>query len=526
MSSLVLAGLIAVSPGCDVPSVGPLLASCYSRITGLYVDVFRKCSEFCCVKSQRECMINRTEDAQLYLDVYRKYYWVSRKIPCVQQGTTLRGSSPFVGGVGDGLDKCRLQPSRHFDVFEAYLALCSSGAGVSNNGSFVSRQGRNMQVRPRVNSSVGVRSASRKTSRRVLTSGSTADTNSIASPGTSDTYRDLGDCDRRCRYCGASFWGYELPTSNALGAMVFKNVISYNADFDVIIQHSDGPPQKKKHNDIRSDYLSGLYDAISQGERAGYKVGGRIILPMSFTGGSRHIADVVCRVFEQKIQALIAFHKEERIIRDVTGDPEGYNVVSELMMHGPCEAISLKAPCIKGDKCSKKFPKKFNQKTFFDENDHVYHQRRDITVSATRNEFQLDNSYVVPYNRNMLLAFRAHINVKYCGWKLHAKHWVYSVTTRNGRLHLRKRMGASKIDVISSCISKSTLWPSFKVFTLKHNMKLARPNISLEERSLVNSSVSWLLVVGDEKISELADEDPENTCWVHIPPAYCLTPDE
>ncbi|GKF14614.1 DNA helicase, partial [Tanacetum coccineum] len=123
---------------------------------------------------------------------------------------------------------------------------------------------------------------------------------------------------------------------------------------------------RKKHNDIRSDYLSGLYDAISRGERDGYEAGGRIILPMSFTGGPRYMyahyldalaicrklgnpqffitftcnvnwpeikrfmaqypeltaadkADVVCRVFEQNIQSLITFLKEERTFGNVTG---------------------------------------------------------------------------------------------------------------------------------------------------------------------------------------------------------------
>ncbi|GJX96034.1 putative reverse transcriptase domain-containing protein [Tanacetum coccineum] len=47
--------------------------------------------------------------------------------------------------------------------------------------------------------------------------------------------------------------------------------------------------KRKKQNDIRSDYLSGLYDAISRGEPDGYEVGGRIILPMSFTGGPRYM---------------------------------------------------------------------------------------------------------------------------------------------------------------------------------------------------------------------------------------------
>nr|GEV42567.1 hypothetical protein [Tanacetum cinerariifolium] len=171
-----------------------------------------------------------------------KYSRVFGKILCVQQGTALRGSSPFFGGVGDGLDKCRLQPSRYSDVFEAYLALRSSGAGsrcsrsvsqitpvfnsnlVHSNfsslcGPSASLSGRSFHENTnvviitghkcastsRVNSSVGVQSASRKTRRRVLTSGSIADTNSVASPGTSYTYSDLGDCNRRCRYCGASF---------------------------------------------------------------------------------------------------------------------------------------------------------------------------------------------------------------------------------------------------------------------------------------------------------------------------------
>nr|GFB39201.1 DNA helicase [Tanacetum cinerariifolium] len=94
------------------------------------------------------------------------------------------------------------------------------------------------------------------------------------------------------------------------------------------------------------------------------------------------------------------------------------------------------------------------------------------------------------------------------------------------RQTLLVKKGTSKIEVISSCISESTLWPSFKVFMLKHNMRLARPDISLEEHSLVKSFASWLLTVGDGKIGEPLDEDPENTSWVHIPPAYCLLPAE
>ncbi|GJT94743.1 DNA helicase [Tanacetum coccineum] len=46
-----------------------------------------------------------------------------------------------------------------------------------------------------------------------------------------------------------------------------------------------------------------LYDAISQGEHDGYEVGGRVILPMSFTGGPRFSDGCVPGIFEQKIQS-------------------------------------------------------------------------------------------------------------------------------------------------------------------------------------------------------------------------------
>ncbi|GJZ19637.1 hypothetical protein Tco_0556227 [Tanacetum coccineum] len=58
----------------------------------------------------------------------------------------------------------------------------------------------------------------------------------------------------------------------------------------------------------------------------------------------------------------------------------------------------------------------------------------------------------------------------------------------------------------------------FGVFTLKENMRLARPNINTDERNLVNLFSSWLLDIGDGKIGQADEEDPENTSWIDIPP--------
>ncbi|GJT67769.1 DNA helicase [Tanacetum coccineum] len=42
-------------------------------------------------------------------------------------------------------------------------------------------------------------------------------------------------------------------------------------------------------NDIRREYLSGVYDAICRGDREGSEIGGRLILLRTFTGGPRYM---------------------------------------------------------------------------------------------------------------------------------------------------------------------------------------------------------------------------------------------
>ncbi|GJT20630.1 DNA helicase [Tanacetum coccineum] len=82
------------------------------------------------------------------------------------------------------------------------------------------------------------------------------------------------------------------------------------------------------------------------------------------------------------------------------------------------------------------------------------------------------------------------------------------------------------MEVIASCVSESKLWPHFKESTLKENMRLARPNISADARSLINSFASWLFDVGDGKTGQPNQQDPENTSWIDIPLNYYLPDNE
>ncbi|GJZ08213.1 ATP-dependent DNA helicase PIF1 [Tanacetum coccineum] len=94
-----------------------------------------------------------------------------------------------------------------------------------------------------------------------------------------------------------------------------------------------------------------------------------------------------------------------------TDDPEGYKVVTEFMLHGPC---GKGAACTVEGKCSKRFPKPFYAETIIDDDGYPVYRRRDSKVFAVKGKFTYDNKYVVPYNRFLLLRYQAHINVEWC----------------------------------------------------------------------------------------------------------------
>ncbi|KAF7841731.1 uncharacterized protein G2W53_004029 [Senna tora] len=94
--------------------------------------------------------------------------------------------------------------------------------------------------------------------------------------------------------------------------------------------------------------------------------------------------------------------------------PELYEAVKNLMIHGPCGASRKSSPCMVNGKCSKHFPKKFTDKTSFDEDGYCKYRRRNTGNVVVKNGVELDNRFVVPYNPTLLLRYQAHINVEFC----------------------------------------------------------------------------------------------------------------
>nr|GFA47230.1 hypothetical protein [Tanacetum cinerariifolium] len=262
-------------------------------------------------------------------------------------------------------------------------ATCSRGIG-GRRSNFIhendvrntSHRGRNTRANPEVGltttqatclSSVTRR---RLVRRRPSTRGHTVGSSFASGARTSYTYTNFGDSNQRCHHCGASFWtsrdkcmvldilefkihlynsqgahGYGFPTSNTLGQWVFKVSGCYTG---LKLKSANGRGRAKRitmlaYYRYQLHFRLQQYDLISKGgrlfqqyivgERDGYEVRGRIILPMYFTGGPRYMyahyldALAVCRKLgnphfsshSHKIESFVAFLMEERIFRNVTG---------------------------------------------------------------------------------------------------------------------------------------------------------------------------------------------------------------
>lgn len=83
-------------------------------------------------------------------------------------------------------------------------------------------------------------------------------------------------------------------------------------------------------------------------------------------------------------------------------------------MHGPCGLEHQDCPCMVNSRCTKKFPKSFNEETFIDEHGYAIYKRPDNARKVTKSGSDLDNGFVVPYNPGLLKQYQAHINVEYC----------------------------------------------------------------------------------------------------------------
>ncbi|XP_017228417.2 uncharacterized protein LOC108203769 [Daucus carota subsp. sativus] len=79
-------------------------------------------------------------------------------------------------------------------------------------------------------------------------------------------------------------------------------------------------------------------------------------------------------------------------IPDKNADPSAFEIVSQLMMYGPCGEANPKCSCMMNGKCMKHYPRMFCNNTTMDQNGYALYRRRNTgrTVEAS-NGIHLDN---------------------------------------------------------------------------------------------------------------------------------------
>lgn len=94
-----------------------------------------------------------------------------------------------------------------------------------------------------------------------------------------------------------------------------------------------------------------------------------------------------------------------------------YDVVAQCIMHGPCGLANETSHFMKENKSSKIFLKAVKNETTFDRDGFVTYKCREmenIFFLLLNNGIKIDNAFVVPYKRDLLLKYQAHINIESC----------------------------------------------------------------------------------------------------------------
>ncbi|XP_074373780.1 uncharacterized protein LOC141714143 [Apium graveolens] len=109
-------------------------------------------------------------------------------------------------------------------------------------------------------------------------------------------------------------------------------------------------------------------------------------------------------------------------IPDPIKDPVGYAAVKAFMIHGPCGLQNPKSPCMNKCKCIRHFPKRYCDRTIFDESGFpIYMQKKQATI-VCKGKADLDHQWVVPFNHDLLVKYQCHMNIKIC---CHARSLKY-----------------------------------------------------------------------------------------------------
>ncbi|KAG2215260.1 hypothetical protein INT45_004237 [Circinella minor] len=94
--------------------------------------------------------------------------------------------------------------------------------------------------------------------------------------------------------------------------------------------------------------------------------------------------------------------------------PDAWATVERHMIHGPCGLLNPRSPCMEDGRCTKRFPKIFNDDTQMNEDGYPVYRRRNNGVYVVKQGNRIDDRWVVPHNVYLCTKYDSHINVEIC----------------------------------------------------------------------------------------------------------------
>ncbi|XP_058767402.1 uncharacterized protein LOC131641097 [Vicia villosa] len=121
-------------------------------------------------------------------------------------------------------------------------------------------------------------------------------------------------------------------------------------------------------------------------------------------------------------------------VPDPRRHPRLYNLVKSHMVHGPCGFANLNSPCMKDNKCTKFYPKKFQPTTIVDHEGYPVYRRRNNGHTIEKHGIIFHSGHVVPHNPSLLLKYEAHINMEWCNQSTSIKYLFKYINKGSDRI--------------------------------------------------------------------------------------------
>ncbi|XP_074321442.1 uncharacterized protein LOC141657951 [Silene latifolia] len=188
-----------------------------------------------------------------------------------------------------------------------------------------------------------------------------------------------------------------------------------------------------RHNQglLRVETYKNLANAVNRGETEPSSAGIRIFMSSSVLQSDGYTIGTYTIEFQKRglphAHILIFLHRDDKFpeaanvdkiisaeIPDPDENPLLYALVKENVIHGPCGKDFPTCPCMVASKCSRNFPKRCIESTTVDDDGYPVYKRREKGFTVVKSGRKLGNEWVVPYNAQLLLKYRAHINVEWC----------------------------------------------------------------------------------------------------------------